>query len=98
MNNNINQILNIIKNSSVNDDRVELLKDSISSIDYIANVDALDTIMKVVTSLDQTYEEFVDLLYYFDPVYIYVKEKIKEQEIKKLREKVKEEREIKSNV
>ena len=98
MNNNINQILNIIKNSSVNDDRVELLKDSISSIDYIVNVDALDAIMKVVTSLDQTYDEFVDLLYYFDPVYIYVKEKIKEQEIKKLREKVKEEREIKSNV
>ena len=57
----------------------------------------LEELQKIVIDLEIKYDDFNDLVYYFDPLYVKIKKTIHEEKIKEIREE-KKEREMKNNI
>ena len=56
--------------------------------------DKLDELQKIEIYLETTYDEFNELSYYFNPIYIKIKNRIHNEYVKKIREKNKKKRGI----
>lgn len=53
----------------------------------------LEELKKIVTDLEVKYDDFNDLSYYFDPLYVEIKNNIHVEDVKKLREENRRKRE-----
>ena len=103
----INNIKNIIDNLLKEDkyfNEYNLLNELIEKINYLANnkdkitLEYLDYIKEKFNYLEQNYNEIFDLTYYFDPIYIELKNNIHKREVSKIREKQKNKKEgLKNN-
>ena len=54
----------------------------------------LEELKKIVNNLEVKYDDFNDLSYYFDPLYVEIKNNIHADEVKKIREENRRKREI----
>lgn len=54
----------------------------------------LEELQKIVTDLEVKYDDFNDLSYYFNPMYVKIKNNIHAEDVKKLREENKKKREM----
>lgn len=61
----------------------------------LPTVEKLEELKNIEFDLEVKYDDFVDLSYYFDPLYVEIKHKIHREEIKKIREENKRKRSIK---
>lgn len=52
----------------------------------------LEELQKIVIDLEIKYDDFNDLGYYFDPLYVKIKKTIHEEKVKKIREEIKRKR------
>lgn len=55
----------------------------------------LEELQKIVIDLEIKYDDFNDLGYYFDPLYVKIKKTIHEEKVKKIREENKRKRDVK---
>ena len=55
----------------------------------------LEELQKIVIDLEIKYDDFNDLVYYFDPLYVKIKKTIHEEKIKEIREENKRKRDEK---
>ena len=61
----------------------------------LPTIEKLEELQKIEVDLEVKYDRFNELSYYFGPLYIKIKNKIHDENIKKLREKAKRKRSIK---
>lgn len=67
--------------------KMQTLYDGLINIDKVLpNEHELEEFQKIATDLEVKYDSLIDLGYYFDPLYVEIKDKIKQEYIKKLRE------------
>ena len=52
----------------------------------------LEELKKIVIDLEIKYDDFNDLVYYFDPLYVKIKQTIHEEKVKEIREENKRKR------
>ena len=75
--------------------RIQFLSDELGKIEnQIPPFTKLEELNKIVNDLEVKYDDFNDLSYYFDPLYVEIKNNIHAEEVKKLREENKRKREI----
>ena len=75
--------------------KIQFLSDELGKIEnQIPTFSKLEELKKIVSDLEVKYDDFNDLSYYFDPLYVEVKNNIHAEEVKKLREENKRKREI----
>ncbi len=88
----LEEILSFLKNvKNNNSEKIQFLYDELKKIETkLPTIEELDNIQKVALDLAVEYDDLVELDIYFNPIYIKVKRKIKEEYIKKLRESNKE--------
>ena len=55
----------------------------------------LEELQKIVIDLEIKYDDFNDLVYYFDPLYVKIKKTIHEEKVKEIREENKRKRDEK---
>lgn len=101
-NDGLQEILTILTNSlekSEFDNDKDKIKYFCSELEKIKNslptIDKLEELQKIELDLEVKYDDFNDLSYYFDPLYIIVKNKIHDENIKKIREENRRKRGIK---
>lgn len=84
------EILNREKENIINEEdnkKIMYLCESLTKIEKeIPKLDELEKIEKVEKDLEIKYEQFYELGYYFDSIYISIKKTIHDNEVKKLRE------------
>lgn len=74
-------------NFSTDEQRVQLLYNSLRSIQQeIPSITEIEELKSEVNYLEVKYDEFNDLSYYFNPLYIRIKNKIHEEDVKRIRE------------
>ena len=99
-NENLKQIINNIaifleKNEFCEDrKKIQHLSSELKKIEnQIPTYNKLDELQKIIIDLEVKYDDFNDLPYYFDPLYVKIKNNIHQEEVKKIREKNKRKRE-----
>ena len=60
----------------------------------IPSYDKLEELQKIVIDLEVIYDDFNDLSYYFNPLYVEIKNIIHTEEVKKIREENKRKRDL----
>lgn len=74
-------------NFGTDEQRVQLLYNSLRSIQQeIPSIIEIEELNGEVNYLEIKYDEFNDLSYYFNPLYIRIKNKIHEEDVKRIRE------------
>lgn len=62
---------------------------------HLPTSEKLEELQKIEIDLETKYDAFNELSYYFNPVYVKIKNKIHDEDVKKIREENKRKREIK---
>lgn len=93
-NDNVNRIMLIlekaIKDNNYYDDnnRVIKLYNLLSKLNIeTLNIETLEFLSKEIVYLETEYDEFNELSYYFNPLYVKIKRRIHSNDVKKIREK-----------
>ena len=60
----------------------------------LPTIEKLEELQKIEVDLEVKYEEFYEIANYFDPLYVKIKKKIHEEEVKKIRQENRRKREI----
>lgn len=101
-NENLKQILDVLIKSLGKGDygkdkqKIQYLINELKKFDeQIPTYSELEELHKIVIDLEVKYDNFTDLSYYFNPLYVKIKNAIHEEEIKKIREENKRKRKIK---
>ena len=91
---NLNNLLitlkNVLEKNNFDEDepKIQFLCNSLKNIrQEIPDIAQLEELKKVVNYLEVKYDEFNELSYYFNPLYIKIKNKIHDETVKKIREK-----------
>lgn len=99
---NLKDVLVILNNALKDNDfgednqRIKKLHNSLKNFyQELPTIIEMDKLEKEINYLEIKYDIFNELSYYFDPLYIKIKNKIHEIEIKKLREETRKKRGIK---
>ena len=85
------------KNNFEEDDKqkIQYLSIELGKIkNQIPSYSKLEELRKIVTDLEVKYDDFNDLSYYFNPLYVTIRHNIHAEEVKKLREENKRKREM----
>ena len=100
-NENLKQVLDILlqvleKNDFDEDKpKIQYLSNELEKIEnQIPTYNKLEELQKIVTDLEVKYDDFNDLAYYFNPLYVKIKNTIHEEDVKKIREDNKSKREV----
>lgn len=100
-NENLKQMLEVLTQSLETKDfggdktRIQFLSDELGKIEnQIPTFCKLEELKKIVSDLEVKYDDFNDLSYYFDPLYVEIKNNIHADEVKKIREENRRKREM----
>lgn len=100
-NENLKQVLDILiqvleKNDFDEDkQKIQYLSNELEKIEnQIPTYNKLEELQKIVTDLEVKYDVFNDLSYYFNPLYVKIKNTIHKEEVKKIREENKRKRDV----
>lgn len=97
-NNLITILINALEKKNFKEDE-EKIKYFCKELEKIKNnlptLAKLDELQKIKVDLEIKYDDFNELSYYFDPLYVKIKNKIHDEKIKKIREENKRKRGIK---
>lgn len=75
--------------------KIQYLSAELGKIEnQIPTFSKLEELKKIVNNLEVKYDDFNDLSYYFDPLYVEIKNNIHADEVKKIREENRRKREI----
>ena len=97
----LKKLLNFLKNVQNNNyfgNDTQIIQYFYDQLEKIKNElptsNELDKLQNIERNLETTYDEFNELSYYFTPVYIKIKNKIHEENVRKIRENNKKKRSI----
>lgn len=100
-NENLKQLLAVLTQSLEKKDfgedkaKIQYLSAELGKIEnQIPMFSKLEELKKIVNNLEVKYDDFNDLSYYFDPLYVEIKNNIHADEVKKIREENRRNREI----
>ena len=75
--------------------KIQYLSSELEKIEnQIPTSNKLEELQKIVTDLEVKYDDFTDLAYYFNPLYVKIKNTIHEEEVKKIREENKRKKDV----
>lgn len=100
-NENLKQVLSILTQALEKNDfgedkqKIQYLSSELKKIDnQILTYSKLEELKKIITDLEVKYDDFNDLSYYFNPMYVKIKSNIHARDVKKIREENKRKREM----
>lgn len=100
-NENLKQLLVILtrtlekKDLGEDKSKIQYLSSELEKLEkQIPTYSKLEELQKIVTDLEVKYDDFNDLSYYFNPMYVKIKNNIHAEDVKKLREENKRKREM----
>lgn len=88
----------ILEKNDFNEDKqiIQYLFKELENLEHQLPTDnKLEELQKIVIDLEIKYDDFNDLGYYFDPLYVKIKKTIHEEKVKKIREENKRKRDEK---
>ena len=88
----------ILEKNDFNEDKqiIQYLFKKLEKLEHQLPTDnKLEELQKIVIDLEIKYDDFNDLVYYFDPLYLKIKKTIHEEKVKEIREKSKRKRDEK---
>lgn len=99
---NLKSIISILTTAKKGDDfgednqKIQYFCEELKKINsHLPTKSKLEELQKIETDLEIRYEKFYELHNYFDPIYIELKKKIHNEEVKKIREENRRKRVIK---
>ena len=88
----------ILEKNDFNEDKqiIQYLFKELEKLEHQLPTDnKLEELQKIVIDLETKYDDFNDLVYYFDPLYVKIKKTIHEEKVKEIREEKKKKRDEK---
>lgn len=85
----------ILEKNDFNEDKqiIQYLFKELEKLEHQLPTDnKLEELKKIVIDLEIKYDDFNDLVYYFDPLYVKIKQTIHEKKVKEIREENKRKR------
>ena len=85
----------ILEKNDFNEDKqiIQYLFTELEKLEHQLPTDnKLEELKKIVIDLEIKYDDFNDLVYYFDPLYVKIKQTIHEKKVKEIREENKRKR------
>lgn len=79
----------ILEKNDFNEDKqiIQYLFKELEKLEHQLPTDnKLEELQKIVIDLETKYDDFNDLVYYFDPLYVKIKKTIHEEKVKEIRE------------
>ena len=79
----------ILEKNDFNEDKqiIQYLFKELEKLEHKLQTDnKLEELKKIIVDLEIKYDDFNDLVYYFDPLYVKIKKNIHEEKIKEIRE------------